>query len=90
MNTQLHAIKLGRLAIFLATWPLFAIAQVPVDDAGSPIGDYALADEFESYAPADDAELELASIAELESLIGPIALYPDDLLAIILPASTYP
>ena len=90
MNTQFHAIKLGRLAIFLAIWPLFAIAQVPVDDAGSPIGDYALADEFESYVPADDAELELASIVELESLIGPIALYPDDLLAIILPASTYP
>ena len=30
------------------------------------------------------------SAAELEQLVGPIALYPDDLLAIILPASTYP
>ena len=28
--------------------------------------------------------------AELEQLAGPIALYPDDLLAIVLPASTYP
>ena len=28
--------------------------------------------------------------AELESLVGPIALYPDDLLAIVLPASTFP
>ncbi|MGB7215160.1 MAG: DUF3300 domain-containing protein [Gammaproteobacteria bacterium] len=27
---------------------------------------------------------------ELEELVGPIALYPDDLVAIILPASTYP
>ena len=27
---------------------------------------------------------------ELEELVGPIALYPDDLIAIILPASTYP
>ncbi len=26
----------------------------------------------------------------LETLVGPIALYPDDLLSIILPASTYP
>ena len=30
------------------------------------------------------------SPAELEQLIGPIALYPDDLIAIILPASSYP
>ena len=28
--------------------------------------------------------------AELEELIGPIALYPDDLLAIVLPATAYP
>lgn len=28
--------------------------------------------------------------AELEKLVGPIALYPDDLLAILLPASTTP
>jgi Protein of unknown function (DUF3300) len=27
---------------------------------------------------------------ELEKLVGPIALYPDDLVAIILPASTFP
>lgn len=30
------------------------------------------------------------SVAELEELVGPVALYPDDLLAIILPASAYP
>src|SRR5690349_8211612 len=30
------------------------------------------------------------SAAELEQLVGPFALYPDDLVAIILPASTYP
>ncbi|MFM0522937.1 DUF3300 domain-containing protein [Caballeronia jiangsuensis] len=28
--------------------------------------------------------------ASLDQLVGPIALYPDDLIAIILPASTYP
>ena len=27
---------------------------------------------------------------ELEKLVGPVALYPDDLLGIILPASSYP
>jgi len=30
------------------------------------------------------------SAAELDKLVGPIALYPDDLIAIILPAATYP
>jgi len=35
-------------------------------------------------------ELPLATAAELEALVGPIALYPDDLLAIVLPASTFP
>jgi len=39
-----------------------------------------------AQAPAD----ALLSSAELQELVGPIALYPDDLLAIVLPASTYP
>jgi hypothetical protein len=30
------------------------------------------------------------SDVDLETLVGPIALYPDDLLAIVLPASAYP
>jgi hypothetical protein len=30
------------------------------------------------------------SADELEQLVGPVALYPDDLLAILLPAATYP
>ena len=36
------------------------------------------------------ATLELAAADELYELVGPIALYPDDLIAIVLPASTYP
>jgi hypothetical protein len=35
-------------------------------------------------------ELPTLTSQELEELIGPIALYPDDLLAIVLPASTFP
>ncbi len=34
--------------------------------------------------------MALLSPAELRDLVAPIALYPDDLLAIVLPASTYP
>lgn len=36
------------------------------------------------------AQDELASGDELYELVGPIALYPDDLVALVLPASTYP
>src|SRR4051812_45386543 len=43
-------------------------------------------------APAADAQPQgtLLSREEVEQLVGPIALYPDPLLAIILPASTFP
>jgi hypothetical protein len=41
-----------------------------------------------AQAPGQPAQ-EL-SAAQLEELVGPIALYPDDLVAIILPASTNP
>ena len=37
----------------------------------------------------DDAT-RLYAPEELEDLVGPIALYPDDLIAIVLPASTFP
>lgn len=38
----------------------------------------------------DQAGTELLGAAELAELVGPIALYPDDLVAIVLPAATYP
>ncbi len=44
-----------------------------------------------AQVPVDDSEdLPVLTSVELEGLIGPIALYPDDLLAIVLPASTFP
>jgi len=42
---------------------------------------------------AQDAQAsqdQLVAADELRELVGPIALYPDDLVAIVLPASTYP
>jgi hypothetical protein len=42
-------------------------------------------------AQAQDAQaVQIASADQLADLVGPIALYPDDLVAIVLPASTYP
>lgn len=34
--------------------------------------------------------VEKLSSAELQELVAPVALYPDDLIAIVLPSSTYP
>ena len=75
----------SKLLCLLAMWPMLSLAQVPVDDQSNAIGEYYSDDSTEN-----EAELELASDIELEDLVGSIALYPDDLLAIILPASTYP
>lgn len=72
--------------------PLSGGAQVPVDDAGNPIGEFGnAAYPSQDTSGAVGAEgIPLLEPAELEQLVGPIALYPDDLLAIVLPASTYP
>ncbi|WP_248295200.1 DUF3300 domain-containing protein [Paraburkholderia sp. UYCP14C] len=49
-----------------------------------------------AQAPAADATANTAPsgapipAATLDKLVGPIALYPDDLIAIILPSATYP
>lgn len=73
------------LLALLALMPASLLAQVPVDDNGEIIGNY------EEQAPeTGNEEIPLLSPADLEELIGPIALYPDDLLAIVLPASAYP
>src|SRR5690554_866645 len=47
---------------------------------------------FAFAAAAQDTNDNYVFLApeELEELVGPIALYPDDLIAIVLPASTFP
>jgi hypothetical protein len=47
-----------------------------------------LAQEPGAQPPADESKV--LSKDELATLVGKIALYPDDLVAIVLPASTYP
>jgi len=68
-----------------------ALSQVPVDESGRALPVYA-GEEFDDTIveeQLDSADLILTAV-ELEELVGPVALYPDDLLAIVLPASTYP
>jgi uncharacterized membrane protein YgcG len=56
-----------------------------------------LADAQQAAQPADNAAQPAAAAAQpaaeldtLEQLVGRVALYPDDLLSIVLPASTFP
>jgi len=80
MNTRITA-----ALMFLV--PAFALAQTPVDDNGQVVGRYESQADIMSIG---DGAGPLLSHAELQELVGPIALYPDDLLAIVLPASAYP
>ena len=93
MKKRRHAeLGLANFALAaLAALPLAACAQTPVDDDGAVIGAHqpAYSDAVESGATGNE-DIPLMSDAELEELIGPIALYPDDLLAIVLPATAYP
>ncbi len=83
----------SRLATIFALLTLFAglqaMAQVPLDGNGTPVAPISADDEKFLDEPYDLGVAPLTAV-ELEELVGPIALYPDDLLAIVLPASTYP
>jgi len=83
LSLLLLPLLLGGLAL---STPLRLAAQVPVDENGEPLS--ALNDE--GYASETLQDIAPLTTAELEELVGPVALYPDDLLAIVLPASTYP
>ncbi|MGI9222692.1 MAG: DUF3300 domain-containing protein [Woeseiaceae bacterium] len=72
--------RIAWLAALSVSLPGIGLAQVPVDESGDPI----------PVASAGSEDIPLLGPAELEKLVGPIALYPDDLLAIVLPATTYP
>lgn len=76
---KLSRVAVAALLAFTTTVdPILAqtLAQAPAPDA-PPAG-------------AAPAEAKVFSLADLEYLVGPIALYPDPLIALILPASTFP
>ena len=84
MSTQTLNLKHICLLAAIVAWPTLGSAQVPVDESGNPVA------ESVPEAAAGSEDLTVLSGPELEGIVGAIALYPDDLLAIVLPASTYP
>ncbi|NOX70668.1 MAG: DUF3300 domain-containing protein [Gammaproteobacteria bacterium] len=91
MNSESMHIKVKQYVVLLGALGLLAAgsasAQVPVDDNGNPV---AAMGNSDSDAARETPEIVLLPAAELEQLVGPVALYPDDLLAVVLPASTFP
>jgi hypothetical protein len=87
MNAYIKSVAYSLVALVISGFPHIASAQVPVDDNGRAMAEYEPLDAPEATGGEDVPLLEQT---ELQDLVGPIALYPDDLLAIVLPASTYP
>jgi len=67
------------LTIFLL-WPLGVKAQTPT----------AVQPQSQEQAPAPAKEQKMLAAGELDALVAPIALYPDNLLSQVLMASTFP
>src|SRR5215472_2470142 len=83
MNYVRVALWLWLLIVAATLWPS---APVAAQDAAPPADQQAAAPAPAS-APAQPPTFKPE---ELESIVAPIALYPDDLLAQIFMASTYP
>jgi hypothetical protein len=81
-----HGLFALAVAMALAADPLLAEAQQNPAPAETPAPAAAPA-EAEAEQPAENSSF---TREELEKLLAPIALYPDPLLAQMLPASAYP
>ena len=64
------------------SYPVYKVTNTPAATAASPA-------PASTPAPPPSAPAQ-RSAADLEKLVAPIALYPDSLIATILPASVYP
>ena len=86
MNAYINSVAFVLVTLVTSGIPVTSSAQVPVDD-GRAMANFEPLGGTEATGGED---IPLLSETELQDLVGPIALYPDDLLAIVLPASTYP
>ena len=66
--------------LVLLSLPALTWAQVPVDEDGNVIGKSA---SQADVMPLGEEGIPRLDRSELQELVGPIALYPDDLLAIV-------
>jgi len=98
----LRAVKVASLTLWFMLTPLVAMAQTqqepapPSQSTPAPSAAQPPAAPQTQPTPAASPQVQTAAPAEklkpeqLEALVAPIALYPDNLLALVLMASTYP
>ena len=87
-NTRFVVQWCGLTAVGSALWAASAASGLTLSNPGSAADGltWQLAQQVPAPAPSPDALPE----ADLEQLLGPIALYPDKLLANVLAAAIYP
>ncbi len=94
MFKSLHNKRFLSLAVLSAALCSMTLATAPVVaqsvDNGEPNHVVVGSSGDSRLAGADLGQVEPFTTAELEDLVAPVALYPDELLAIVLPAAAYP
>lgn len=83
-------ISYGRSSAFVAVLALMSGIQPLHASSSHSLKDGMGAFAQAAPAPADTQQKPIYSMSDLEYLLGPIALYPDSLLAILLPATAFP
>ena len=82
------------MAVFAKRFPVVAlllcVVALTCDDADAQFADAASTEATASGDAAGDQSSTLLTAEELNAVVAPVALYPDELLAIVLPASTNP
>jgi hypothetical protein len=82
------------MAVFTRAFPVVALLlgllALTCQDAEAQFADATSSEAAASGDAAGDQSSTLLTAEELNTLVAPIALYPDELLAIVLPASTNP
>ena len=84
-SSSILFLKRSTLALMVSATVFLAGTAMPGVDA--------MAETQKSAAAATNTNTDASSLLtneQLDELVGPIALYPDELIAIVLPASTYP
>jgi hypothetical protein len=87
MDLSINSSNIARYHLFSRNWGLLLLI------AGLIMADTALGEDrlvqFTAATPVTDQTSQLTPL-QLEELVGSIALYPDDLISILLPAATQP
>lgn len=94
MFKSLHGSRFLSLAVLSAALCSMTLAVTPVaaQSPGNGENNHVVVGNTgdEALAGANLGQVEPFTTEELEDLVAPVALYPDDLLAIVLPAAAYP